>query len=106
MRKRIRAAAVIGVLFSLPLAHADVAQLLQSNACTACHQPAARVVGPSWQEVGQRYQDGSKSAEQLAASIKSGGSGTWGPVPMPPQAQLSDADAGAIAEWILTEAHQ
>ncbi|MNC49958.1 Cytochrome c-552 precursor [compost metagenome] len=106
MRKNNRTAAVVCALFSIPLAHADVTQMLQSNACTACHQPAARVVGPSWQEVAQRYNDGSKSAEQLAASIKSGGSGTWGAVPMPPQAQLSDADAGSIAKWILTEAHQ
>ncbi|RMH86007.1 cytochrome C [Pseudomonas sp. AOB-7] len=103
---KIPTLAVACGLLSLPLAHADVTQLLQSNACTACHQPAARVVGPSWQEVAQRYGDGSKSAEQLAASIKSGGSGSWGAVPMPPQTQLSDADASSIAEWILTTGHQ
>ena len=104
---KIPVAAVITCGFlSLPLAHADVSQLLQNNACTACHQPAARTVGPSWQEIAQRYGDGSKSAEQLGSSIKSGSSGAWGVVPMPPQAQLSDSDATSIAEWILTGPHQ
>ncbi|MEY4421361.1 MAG: hypothetical protein RLZZ498_1957, partial [Pseudomonadota bacterium] len=37
----------------------------------------------------------------LAKSIKAGGSGKWGPIPMPPQAQLSDADAKALATWVL-----
>ena len=94
-------------LLSLPLAHAqtDVTQLLQSNACTGCHQPAVRTVGPSWQEIAQRYGDGSKNAEQLGATIKIGSSGQWGAVPMPPQAQLSDADLTRIAEWILATDH-
>lgn len=104
MRKIPALAATCGLL-SLPLAHGDVGQLLQINGCTACHQSAARIVGPSWQEVAQRYGDGSKSAEQLAASIRSGGSGKWGAVPMPPQTQLSGADASSVAEWILTTAH-
>jgi cytochrome c len=37
----------------------------------------------------------------LSASIKAGGSGKWGPMPMPPQAQVSDADAQSIAQWLL-----
>jgi cytochrome c len=37
----------------------------------------------------------------LAKRIKSGGSGNWGPIPMPPQAALSDADAKTLASWIL-----
>jgi cytochrome c len=37
----------------------------------------------------------------LAKSIKAGGSGKWGPVPMPAQPALSDADALALANWVL-----
>ncbi len=106
MRKIPVVTAITSGLLLLPMAHADVSQLLQNNACTACHQPAARTVGPSWQEIAQRYGDGSKSAEQLGSSIKSGSSGSWGAIPMPAQAQLSDADATSIAEWILTAPHQ
>jgi cytochrome c len=45
---------------------------------------------------------GQKDAEaNLVKSIKAGGSGKWGPVPMPAQAGLSDADAKTLAAWIL-----
>lgn len=80
----------------------DMTSLLQANACSACHQAEARLVGPSWKEIADRYRDGSKTAAQLSESIKNGSSGTWGAVPMPPQAQLNDADRLSIAEWILT----
>jgi cytochrome c len=58
-------------------------------------------VGPSYQDVAKKY-SGQKDAESLlAASIKKGGVGKWGPVPMPAQAALSDADAKALAAWVL-----
>jgi cytochrome c len=48
---------------------------------------------------------GQKDAETtLAKSIKAGGSGKWGPVPMPAQAALSDADALTLAKWVLAGA--
>ena len=37
----------------------------------------------------------------LVKSIKAGGSGKWGPVPMPAQPALSDADTQTLAAWIL-----
>jgi cytochrome c len=37
----------------------------------------------------------------LAVKIKAGGSGVWGPDMMPPQAQVSDADAQTMAKLIL-----
>lgn len=92
-------------LFSFQMAAAqpeEVAGLMQRNACTACHQLAARTVGPSWQEIAERYRDGSKTAEQLGQSIKKGSSGVWGAVPMPPNAQLSDAELKSLADWILS----
>ncbi|WP_228533608.1 c-type cytochrome [Pseudomonas sp. UFMG81] len=79
----------------------DVSTLLQTNACSACHQATTRAVGPAWKEIADRYRDGSKTAAQLSESIKSGGSGTWGQIPMPPQAHLSEPDRIAIAQWIL-----
>ena len=42
--------------------------------------------------------------KELAKSIKAGGAGKWGPVPMPAQAALSDGDAVALATWILAGA--
>ena len=79
-------------------------ELATKNACLACHAVDKKLVGPAYQDVSKKYA-GQKDAEAtLAKSIKAGGSGKWGPVPMPPQAALSDADAKALAAWVLAGA--
>jgi cytochrome c len=93
----IPAALVLAVPLS---AHANL-ELAKKNACMACHAVDKKLVGPSYLDVAKKY-DGQKDAvEALAASIKKGGSGKWGPIPMPVQAVLSDADAKTLAIWIL-----
>lgn len=72
--------------------------LAQKNACMACHAVDKKLVGPAYQDVAKKY--AGKDAAELAKSIKAGGSGKWGPVPMPAQAALSDADALTLAKWI------
>lgn len=84
-----------------PMHAAASLALAQKYACVACHQPAAKVVGPSWKDIGARYGEGKGTAAQLVASIKAGSSGKWGPMPMPAQAQVPDADAQALARWLL-----
>jgi cytochrome c len=75
--------------------------LAQKYACAACHQAAVKVVGPSWKDIGAKYGEGKGTVAQLAASIKAGSTGKAGPTPMPPQAQVPDADLQAIAQWLL-----
>jgi cytochrome c len=75
--------------------------LAQKHACTACHAVDKKLVGPSYADVAKKYAGQADAAKTLAASIKAGGSGKWGPVPMPPQAQLSDADLATLATWVL-----
>jgi len=76
-------------------------ELAQKNACLACHTVDKKLVGPAYQDVAKKYA-GQKDAEaNLVKSIKAGGSGKWGPVPMPAQAALSDSDAKTLAAWIL-----
>jgi cytochrome c len=76
--------------------------LAKKNACMACHAVDKKLVGPAYQEVVKKYAGQQDAAATLAKSIKAGGSGKWGPVPMPPQAALSDADATTLAIWILS----
>ena len=79
-------------------------ELAQKNACLACHGVDKKIVGPAFLDIAKKYA-GQKDAEAtLIASIKKGGSGKWGPVPMPEQAALTDADAKALAAWILAGA--
>jgi len=40
-------------------------------------------------------------AAKLAEKVKKGGQGVWGPVPMPPNAAVPDADIKKLVDWIL-----
>ena len=81
-------------------AYADY-DLLVKNNCTACHYVDKRKYGPKLNEVAAKYADDPNAAQNLAKKIKSGGSGVWGEDMMPPQAQLSDAAALELAQYIL-----
>ena len=70
--------------------------LLNKHSCTACHGVDKKVVGPGFNEIAKKH---AGKTDYLTGKIKSGGSGVWGPVPMPPQS-LPEADAKAIAAWI------
>ena len=41
--------------------------------------------------------------DHIAGKIRSGGSGVWGAIPMPPQT-LNEADARLIANWLASGA--
>lgn len=92
-------ATVITTLCSPVFASWDVAQ---KNACMACHALDKKLVGPSYSDVAKRYENQRDAAVILARSIKVGGSGKWGAIPMPSQAALSDLDALTLANWILS----
>jgi len=51
--------------------------------------------------VAVRYGGDANAVATLAAKIKAGGSGVWGEDPMPPQPQVSDKDARAMAQLIM-----
>jgi cytochrome c len=76
--------------------------LARQHACVSCHALDHRVVGPSFKEIAARYRNTSAAAA-LVSKMKAGGAGTWGPVPMPPQAHVGDTDLQVLARWILAE---
>ncbi|OVZ60615.1 cytochrome C [Pigmentiphaga sp. NML080357] len=79
-------------------------QLAKQHNCLACHAAATKLVGPSYQDVAAKYRDDPKAPEYLATKIKQGSSGVWGPVPMPPNAGLNDAEVKTLVDWILAGA--
>ena len=83
------------------IAFAD-AKLAEKNACMACHSIDKKIVGPAFIDIATKYATDKDAVTKLAASIKAGGSGKWGPIPMPAQAALSDADAKTLASWTLS----
>lgn len=89
-------------LSSLP-AQANL-ELAAKNACTACHAPDRKILGPSYADVAKKYAGQKDAVATLADSIRKGGAGKWGPVPMPAQPALSDADLKTLAAWVLAGA--
>lgn len=89
-----------------PDAHAvggadPVARMLDEHACNGCHAVDRKLVGPAFRDVASKYAADAGAATRLAAKIRSGGAGGWGDVPMPPNPKLSEADALALARWVL-----
>ena len=91
-------------LFSAKTVYAEsdpLKKLMQTNNCVACHQIDKRKYGPQFDEIPAKYTNDASAVAKLAAKIKAGGTGVWGEDYMPPQPQVSDADAKRMAELIL-----
>lgn len=97
--KRALFALVAAVSVSAP-AFADLA-LATSKNCMACHAVDKKLVGPAYKEVAAKYQNDKTAVDKLAAKIIKGGSGVWGAIPMPANAQVNEAEAKKLAAWVL-----
>ena len=76
--------------------------LAQKKACLACHAVDRKVVGPSFKDIAARYKGKAAMVDALAVKIKKGGSGAWGPIPMPAN-NVSDAEAKMLAQWVVAQ---
>lgn len=101
--ERHRSGAFAAVPADAPVA-SPIAALLRGAGCSACHGVDNRIIGPGFGEIAARYRGNSAAEEALTARIRTGGVGTWGPVPMPAQAQVTDIDLKSIVRWILAGA--
>lgn len=101
-----KVAAVDAEIASPGPAGATAQDLLTRNACVVCHSVNTRIVGPSFAEISARYTSRyavrAEAETLLFNKIKSGGSGVWGPTPMPPQSNVKDDEMKAIVKWIFT----
>ncbi len=91
----VAASAVIAVP-----AQADEA-LAKKHNCLACHQVDKKAVGPTYKDIARKYKGQAGADAKLAENVKKGGSGVWGPIPMPPNAAVPDADVKKLVDWIL-----
>jgi len=78
-------------------------ELAQQSGCMSCHGLVHKQVGPGFGQVAARYQGDAEAAARLAAKIRRGSVGSWGRVIMPPQTQVSEADAQVLARWVLSQ---
>jgi cytochrome c len=92
---------VAGALCVAGQARADL-ELAQKKNCLACHTVDKRKYGPNFQQVAAKYADQKDAAAMLAKKIRKGGTGVWGQDIMPPQPQVSAAEARTLATYILS----
>jgi len=93
---------LIAVLFLAFVGTAQAsADLALSKNCLACHAVERKLVGPSFKDIAGRYTE--KDTAQLVTVIQKGGAGKWGPIPMPANPQVSDAEAAALVDWVLKQ---
>ena len=95
-------------LAALALTCAGVAQaqnandLLKKHGCTACHAIDKKVIGPAYNDVSAKYKGDAAAATKLFDSVKKGSTGKWGPIPMPPNPNVPDADVKALVAHVLS----
>jgi cytochrome c len=104
MKKKLVWFAATGAL-ALASAHAlaqDAQQLLKDKACLACHNVDNKVVGPAYKDVAKKYRGRKDGEAYLVKKIREGSNGVWGQVPMPPNTTVSEAEAHALAKYVLS----
>ena len=97
---------IASILIAAGLVAASPAQanmeLAKKSNCMSCHAVDKKMVGPAFIDISKKYAGDKDAAKMLAAKIKSGSKGVWGQIPMPANAQVSDADAKTLVKWILS----
>ncbi|MBP6998193.1 MAG: c-type cytochrome [Tepidiphilus sp.] len=100
MHKALWVGAAALFLAGPALAATEGETLMKTKGCVACHAVDKKLVGPAYKDVAKKYTEA--DVPKLVEKVKKGGVGVWGQVPMPPNAQVADADIEKIVRWILT----
>lgn len=77
-------------------------KLAQEKSCMACHAMDKKLIGPAFKDVAAKYAGEKGIADKLAEKIMKGGAGSFGPVAMPPNPQVSAEEAKTLANWVLS----
>ena len=105
MKSVILSIAMVGAFVANQAQAADAKAaeaLAQKSGCLACHSVDAKVVGPAYKDVAAKYK-GKDMEAKLVEKVKKGGSGVWGPIPMPANSpQVKDEDIKTIVQWVLS----
>jgi len=100
MKYSLLVGSVLAIMVSgSAMANADLAK---AKNCMACHAVDNKVVGPAYKEVAKKYATDKTAEAKLVQKVLKGSSGVWGAIPMPANAQVSEAEAKTLVKWILS----
>ncbi len=77
--------------------------LAKAKNCLSCHAVASKLVGPAYKDVAAKYAGQKDAEDKLVQEVLKGTSGTWGAIPMPANAQVSEAEAHVLVKWVLSK---
>jgi cytochrome c len=94
---------ILFVMISLMASGAAMANLdlAKQKNCMSCHSVDNKLVGPAYKDVAKRYAGQKDAEDKLVQKVMKGGSGVWGAMAMPPNAQVSEAEARTLVKWVL-----
>ncbi|MCS0589764.1 c-type cytochrome [Massilia norwichensis] len=92
--------AVSALVSTSAFAQADLAK---AKNCMACHAVGTKLVGPAYKDVAAKYAGQKGAEDKLVQKVMKGGAGVWGPVPMPANPQVSEAEARSLVKWVLAQ---
>jgi len=107
MKNATLAAALAGAALAVAnpvhavLTNAQAEALMKKDGCAACHAIDKKIVGPAYLDVANKYRADKNAQAMLEKKVKDGSTGTWGPIPMPPNAATPPADIKELVTWIL-----
>lgn len=81
-------------------------RLIDDSDCSACHQVDRASIGPSFQQVAEKYTGSDQNEEEvevyLVEKIIQGGGGVWGDQAMAAHPQLTTDEASSMVAYILS----
>ncbi|SAL84228.1 cytochrome c-551 [Caballeronia choica] len=82
----------------------DAMAIARRNACMGCHAVDRKLVGPSFQQIAEKYKGDAQAPAKLVVKVKNGGAGVWGAIPMPSHPAMTNGDVQAVVNWVLAGA--
>lgn len=80
----------------------DGKALINGSDCRTCHKDDSKLIGPAYQDVAKKYENNAANVKMLTEKIINGGQGNWGEIPMAGHPNLSQDDAAAMVDYILS----
>jgi cytochrome c len=87
-------------------AYSHGARLVAANDCLTCHKIDSQSIGPSYDQISQKYPFDTGVVENLAHSIIHGSKGLYGDKAMTPHPNVTFRDAKEMAAYIMSLKHQ
>lgn len=98
-QKTLSFVALAACLIAAPAVASE--EIAKKNGCMVCHGVDKKMVGPAYKQIADKNKTHAGAAATLTKHVRDGSKGVWGPIVMPPQAKISDADLKAVIDWML-----